>query len=290
MTHKSTSSVLRLKYSRVWSNVWCNNINYAFLVNEDIRLNNLIKQMYKVFPNQVLDFKVKRTFNFLFIIIQIVIREKNYYFYNFKDSNLVKLDHDFYYSLTNLELRKVIYQTCGYPWVRIFYRLIFFGLVRRKESAFNKMSLKSSKIFCEHICSFFKRKFRKPRRRIKGMLRALIRKKYKLEKWKVFGFKVVLSGPLNAPRGRRHKVYKIVYGQMPLNNFQKYVDYYQATGVTKHGSFGVKVWIYRGNRSLIYSRVNPRAVVFSRLKKIKTLYFKKKKKLSRYYYLFRSFC
>ena len=281
MTHKSDSNSLRLKYSRLWTHVWSNNLEYNKLFIEDIRISLLIKQFYKPLVINILHIRIKRATNYLFINLIGLVKTREYVLddSNFKDMN-------YHIFLISFEFRKLIRSVCGYTNVMILYRIIHFGFFKKKQSLFNIISLKSSKVFCNYLIRLFKRKFRKPKRPILGMLRALIRKKYQLYKMKIFGFKVILKGPLYAPRGRRKKVFKKAYGKVPLNSFHCYVDFYQTTGNTKNGSFGLKVWIYRGYRSLIFSGSHPLKTYFNNLKKIRyDFYTEEGDKLDKYFYL-----
>lgn len=42
---------------------------------------------------------------------------------------------------------------------------------------------------------------------------------------------------------RSHTMW-FVDGALPLRSFEKYIDYYSSSAVTRLGTVGVKVWIY----------------------------------------------
>lgn len=58
------------------------------------------------------------------------------------------------------------------------------------------------------------------------------------------GVKIVVSGRLDGADISRKE--RFTYGKTPFQTLRADIDYGQATAMTKHGTVGVKVWIYKG--------------------------------------------
>lgn len=70
-------------------------------------------------------------------------------------------------------------------------------------------------------------------------LRRVVRFYY--AKYKVLsGLKIKVSGKINGRRRKKKRV--VLFGSLPLQTFEKDVDYSYRIAVTKFGVFGVKVW------------------------------------------------
>lgn len=262
MTHKASPNLLRVKFSRLWKHVWCNDINHSTLMLEDIRLKLLIRKFFKMIFFKLLDINIIRLPNFISIRLVGIIELKDFDFGS--DGNLTKLSVRYAYFLG--ELKTQIFNSFGYSNVCIFYRLFFFGYKRY----FRKNTYKISKYrffrnpvnLAEMFANHFKRKRRRPQKHIFGVSKALFKKRKMLRK-RIYGVKVRLSGPLGAPRNRKHKTITRLFGDMPANTLHSYIDFHQTVGVSKFGSFGIKVWVYKGLRSLLFSGKKNKSPCFS---------------------------
>jgi len=58
------------------------------------------------------------------------------------------------------------------------------------------------------------------------------------------GVKIEIAGRLGGSEMRRRE--RVVRGMIPLHTLDAYIDYGVTTCVTKSGTIGVKVWVYRG--------------------------------------------
>ena len=58
------------------------------------------------------------------------------------------------------------------------------------------------------------------------------------------GVKIEIAGRLGGSEMRRRE--RVVNGMIPLHTLDAYIDYGFTTCVTKSGTIGVKVWVYRG--------------------------------------------
>lgn len=253
MTHLISPNLLRLHYSRLWSNKWCNDLNFSHLVVEDLRIKYMTVDFLKTLPIKVFNVKIIRTPKKIFLIVQGMINPKRFKIQeDEKEEENEELVYIYSYFFSPLfELKKQIWDSFSYPNVYIFYRFLFFGWFRHKD--FSKfLFLRNAKNFALLFSSFFKKKHRKPIKRMLGLAKAFFRKK-KLRFHKFFGAKVKLSGPLGAPRNRRHRIVTLRFGAMPINSFQSYVEFYKTTAVNRFGSFGIKVWLFKGSKSLLAS-------------------------------------
>ena len=123
-----------------------------------------------------------------------------------------------------------------------------------------------------------------------GIVKSLLRSKAELRSLGIKGFKIKFFGPLSAPRNRRKKIIGKTIGKLPITNFQSYVNYASNTVVNKHGSFGVKIWIYKGYSSLVASGNAQRRASYKTLKKkqfFKFVFLESRiVKITRYRYLY----
>jgi small subunit ribosomal protein S3 len=63
------------------------------------------------------------------------------------------------------------------------------------------------------------------------------------------GIKVLLSGRVNGAEIARRELYQYAGGSVPLQTLRADVDYAAVPALTRSGYVGVKVWIYRGERT-----------------------------------------
>ncbi|MEI7792128.1 MAG: 30S ribosomal protein S3 [Candidatus Berkelbacteria bacterium] len=76
--------------------------------------------------------------------------------------------------------------------------------------------------------------------------------KQSIEKGKaagIKGMKVQLSGRLNGADIARSE--KISFGNVPLSTFKSDIDYKYLTALTTYGIIGVKVWMYKGEKTFV---------------------------------------
>ncbi|HOX40886.1 MAG TPA: 30S ribosomal protein S3 [bacterium] len=62
------------------------------------------------------------------------------------------------------------------------------------------------------------------------------------------GLKIQISGRLNGAEIARSE--KMGFGTVPLSTFKSDIDYKYHTALTTYGIVGIKVWVYKGERSL----------------------------------------
>ena len=65
------------------------------------------------------------------------------------------------------------------------------------------------------------------------------------ESYNVHGVKIMLGGRLDGAEMSRSEY--IIKGKIPLTTLRSDIDYAQKTAITKYGTIGVKVWIYKGD-------------------------------------------
>jgi small subunit ribosomal protein S3 len=63
------------------------------------------------------------------------------------------------------------------------------------------------------------------------------------------GVKVLLSGRVNGAEIARRELYQFPGGSVPLQTLRADIDYAAVPALTRSGYVGVKVWIYRGERT-----------------------------------------
>lgn len=253
MTHLINPNLLRIHYSRLWSNKWCNDLNFSHLVVEDLRMRYLAIDFFKTLPINVFDIKIIRVSKKIFLIVHGMINPRKFKIQEEgEEEESEKLVYIYsYFFLPLFELKKQILDSFSYPDVHIFYRFLYFGWFRHKD--FSKfLYLRNAKNLALLFSSSFRKKRRKPIKHMLGLAKAFFKKK-KLRFHKFYGAKVRLSGPLGAPRNRRHRNVTLSFGDMPINSFQSYVEFYRTTAVNKFGSFGIKVWLFKGSKSLLAS-------------------------------------
>jgi small subunit ribosomal protein S3 len=64
---------------------------------------------------------------------------------------------------------------------------------------------------------------------------------------RVKGVKILISGRLDGAEMSRSEY--LTQGKIPLATLRADIDYAQKTAITKYGTIGVKVWIYKGDVS-----------------------------------------
>ncbi len=69
------------------------------------------------------------------------------------------------------------------------------------------------------------------------------------------GVKIEIAGRLGGSEMRRRE--RVVNGMIPLHTLDAYIDYGFTTCVTKSGTIGVKVWVYRGPQPRIRGADSP---------------------------------
>ena len=248
MTHKASANLLRLGYNKLWPNKWCNDINYSDILIEDFRLRFIVKNFFYIKNVSILEIKISRLPGETFLIITGVVSRIRY---NFEYKNLDEITNklEFFQSLP--ELKAQLFSSFGRARVTIMLRLFHFGY--RKHLKYRKyLLLKSAMALSQRFSEYFKKKTKKPHRHILGVFRSLFKKKI-LNSLKIYGIKIRIAGPLFSPRNRKKKKITKVVGDMPLNTFSSLIEYHHTTGVSKSGSFGIKVWINRGRKSLLVS-------------------------------------
>ena len=62
------------------------------------------------------------------------------------------------------------------------------------------------------------------------------------------GIKIVLSGRIGGAEISRKE--KFSRGSLPLSTIRSDIDYFEQPAFTKFGYVGIKVWVYKGERSL----------------------------------------
>jgi small subunit ribosomal protein S3 len=65
------------------------------------------------------------------------------------------------------------------------------------------------------------------------------------ESYNVSGVKIMLGGRLDGAEMSRSEY--IIKGKIPLTTLRSDIDYARKTAITKYGTVGVKVWIYKGD-------------------------------------------
>lgn len=312
MPHKITANLLRLKYSRLWANTWCNNYFYGETLLQDLRVNQLIKAAIKRTPFRFWGFRISRTKERVFVFIQILFQDFKFY-YNNPSSKLYKkillderpeeevLEKNYYQYFENIwwayvnlafVLKTKLWKVLSINNSIIFYRLLIFGNWRFNtfNSFFKAFSLKNTDRLAMEISKVFFNARRKPFGKAFGIVKTLLRSKAELRSLGIKGFKIKFFGPVSAPRNRRKKVIGKTVGKLPITNFQSYVSYGSNVVINKHGSFGVKIWIYKGYSSLLASGNTQRRASYRTLKKKQFFKFiimeNKIEKITRYRYLY----
>ena len=312
MSHKITANLLRLNYSRLWPNTWCNNYLYGETLLQDLRINQLIKAAIKKTPFRLWGFRISRVKGSVFVFIQILFQDfifyrdnpsaklykKTFVLQNTEKEGLVEnyslYFENIFWAYANLSfiLKTKLWKTLSINNSVVFYRFLVFGIWRFNvfNSFFKAFSLKNTDRLATEISKVFTKTRKRPFGRAFGIVQSLIRYKAQLRSLGIKGFKIKVFGPISAPRNRRKKVIGRTVGKLPITNFQSYVNYSSNTIVNKHGSFGVKIWIYKGYSSLLASGNSQRRSSYRTLKK-KT-FFKfvllenKIVKITRYRYLY----
>ena len=262
MTHKASANLLRLGYNRLWPNKWCNDINYSDILIEDFRLRFLIKNFFYMKNISILEVKISRLPGETFLVITGVI---SWIKYNFQETNLKEITDQLEFFQSLPELKAQMYSSFGRARVTIMLRLFHFGY--RKHLKYRKFQLlRSASALSERFAEYLKKKTKKPHRHILGVFRSLFKKK-NLNSLKIYGIKIRIAGPLFSPRNKKKKKITKVVGDMPLNSFSSLIEYHHATGISKSGSFGIKVWVNRGRKSLLVSGNQNKRPNFSRLAK-----------------------
>lgn len=70
----------------------------------------------------------------------------------------------------------------------------------------------------------------------------------------VKGIKVQVSGRLNGADIARTE--KVISGTVPLSTFKSGIDYAYVAALTTFGIIGIKVWIYNGDKEMVYPEQN----------------------------------
>lgn len=312
MPHKITANLLRLNYSRLWPNTWANNYLYGETLIQDIRVTQLVKAAIKKTPFRFWGLRLSRTKGCFFVFIRLLFQDFASYQTKslFKPSKKTPLEHsdkkktleenfhqhfeNIYWPYVSLSfvLKTKLWKVLSVNNSIIFYRLLVFGNWRfnTANSFFKAFSLKNTDRLALEISKIFLNTRRKPFGKAFGIIRSLIRFKSELRSLGIKGFKIKFFGPISAPRNRRKKIIGKTVGKLPITNFQSYVNYSSNTVVNKHGSFGVKIWIYKGYSSLLASGNTQRRASYKTLKRKKFFKFVmvegKIEKITRYRYLY----
>lgn len=304
MSHKITPNLLRLNYSRLWPNVWCNNYAYGENLLQDLRINQLIKAVVKQSPFRLWGVRVSKTNSRTFAFIQILFQDFKFYYNNpssrfYKKKSLVEEEYSQYFENISwpyvnlaLTLKSKLWKTLSVSNFSVFYRILVFGSWRFNifSSFFKAFSLKNTDRLAREISKIFLTSRKKPFGKAFGIVKSLLRSKPHLRALGVKGFKIKFLGPLSAPRNRRKKVITKTVGKLPTTNFQSYVNYGANTIVNKHGSFGIKIWVYKGYSSLLASGNTQRRASYRSLKKKQffkfVLFDTKMVRITRYRYLY----
>lgn len=312
MPHKITANLLRLNYSRLWPNTWCNNYLYGETLIQDLRISQLVKAAIKKTPFRFWGLRISRTKASIFVVIRLLFQDFTFYrskpFFKLpKKSPLGHLSEEealeknfhqhfekIFWPYVNLSfvLKTKLWKVLSINDSIIFYRLLVFGNWRFNtfNSFFKAFSLKNTDRLALEISKVFLNTRRKPFGKAFGITKTLIRFKSELRSLGIKGFKIKFFGPVSAPRNRRKKVIGKTVGKLPITNFQSYVNYSSNTVVNKHGSFGVKIWIYKGYSSLLASGNTQRRASYKTLKKKQFFKFvlieSKIVKITRYRYLY----
>ena len=78
MTHLISPNLLRIHYSRLWNNKWCNDLNFSHLIVEDLRLKYLVFDFFKTLPINVFDIKIIRASKKIFLITYGMINPRKF--------------------------------------------------------------------------------------------------------------------------------------------------------------------------------------------------------------------
>lgn len=312
MSHKITANLLRLNYSRLWPNTWCNNYLYGETLIQDLRVSHLVKAALKKTSFRFWGVRISRTRGRVFVFIQLLFQDFTFYqsklLPNLPKSTSLEYPREEEISEKDLHLH---FENIRWPYVNlsfvlktklwkvlsinnsvIFYRLLVFGNWRFNtfNSFFKAFSLKNIDRLALEISKVFFNTRKKAFGKAFGIVKSLIRSKAELRSLGIKGFKIKFFGPVSAPRNRRKKRISKTAGKLPITNFQSYVSYGSNTLVNKHGSFGVKIWIYKGYSSLLASGNTQRRASFRTLKKKQFFKFVlvegKIAKITRYRYLY----
>lgn len=312
MSHKITANLLRLNYSRLWPNTWCNNYLYGETLIQDLRISQLIKAAIKKTSFRFWGVRVSRTKGRVFVFIQLLFQD--FTFYRSKTFSILSKktslepheeekisEKNFHLHFENISwpyvnfsflLKTKLWKILSIDNSTIFYRLLVFGNWRFNtfNSFFKAFSLKNTDRLALEISKVFFNTRKRAFGKAFGIVKTLIRFKAELRSLGIKGFKIKFFGPVSAPRNRRKKIIGKTVGKLPITNFQSYVSYASNTFVNKHGSFGVKVWIYKGYSSLLASGNTQRRASFKTLKKKQFFKFvlveSKIVKITRYRYLY----
>lgn len=272
----------------------------------------MVKAAIKKTPFRFWGLRVSRAKGCVFVVIQLLFQ--NFTFYQSKPlSELPKktflghsgeektLEQNFHQHFENIcwpyvnlsfTLKTKLWKVLSINNSIIFYRLLVFGNWRFNtfNSFFKAFSLKNTDRLALEISKVFLNARRKPFLKAFGIVKSLIRFKAQLRSLGIKGFKIKFFGPVSAPRNRRKKIMGKTVGKLPITNFQSYVNYSTNTVVNNHGSFGVKIWIYKGYSSLLASGNTQRRVSYQALKKKQFFKFvlveNKIVKITRYRYLY----
>ena len=189
-------------------------------------------------------------------------------------------------------LKTKLWKTLSLNNTIIVYRVLVFGSWRFStfNSFFKAFSSKNTYRLATETSKVFLNTRKKAFGKAFGIIKSLLRSKAQLRSLGIKGFKIKILGPVSAPRNRRKKVVTKVVGKLPITNFQSYVNYGSNTVVNKHGSFGIKIWMYRGYSSLLASGNTQRRASYRTLKKKQFFKFvmieSKIIKITRYRYLY----
>ena len=312
MAHKITANLLRLNYSRLWQNTWCNNHLYGENLLQDLRFSQLVKAAIKRTPFRFWGLKISRTKSSVFVLIKILFQgfafhDNNTYLKLSKKTSLDQpteedkpkknfklIFENISWTCVNLSfiIKTKLWKVLSVSNSIVFYRLLVFGNWRFNtfNSFFKAFSLKNTDRLALEISKVFLSTRRKPFGKAFGIVKSLLRSKAELRSLGIKGFKIKFFGPVSAPRNRRKKIIGKTVGKLPITNFQSYVNYASNTVVNKHGSFGVKIWVYKGYSSLLASGNTQRRASYKTLKKKQFFKFvlleSRIVKITRYRYLY----
>jgi hypothetical protein len=242
MTRSVNPIVIRLSTTKIWSNLWFSKYNYSDILNQDFFIKNYIRVQLKYYGIGVVNFNIKRSLNSIFITLTLFncnFLNSHQFLYNFHISSISLIRSIFDYEVGRFSFS--IYKLTGQSKVRFFIRTI-----KKQRYGLRAVLLSASPILLSKY--FFMRYFKmgsyKP---VLKVFKRIFNKPDVLENnTNIKGLKLLISGPIKAPRNRRSFLIKnIFFGSTPFQTFNNYVDFFVKSKSLSEGVVTAKFFFFK---------------------------------------------